>query len=69
MPDRSFGAFLRAIRDAPGFSARVAGTTALALSVTLGKGWTTAAWATATGIVVLVLIGYPRFRRRGRLGA
>jgi hypothetical protein len=65
--DRSFLAFGAAIRATPGFWLRVIATASLALALAATKGVCTAAAALLIGLAVLVAIGYPLFRTRGRL--
>jgi hypothetical protein len=65
--DRSFRAFLRAIREEPGFGLRLAsvgfGSTALAFD----EGIETVVIALLAAAVAVVGLAYPYFRRRGRL--
>jgi len=63
----SIRAFLAAIYRQPGFWLRVAGTIALFIAAAIKGGFLVAIAWTVVGLVVLFGLGYPRFRRRGRL--
>jgi ABC-type dipeptide/oligopeptide/nickel transport system permease subunit len=65
--DRTVRAFLTAIRASPAFGMRVAATLAFAVSLVLTKGFATAIFALVLGAVLGLVIGYPLFRRRGRV--
>lgn len=64
---RDFRAFLAAVRAAPGFWLRVLAVVFFAGSLATTKGIKTTVGAVLLGVVVLVCVGYPLFRRRGRL--
>lgn len=64
---RDFRAFLGAMRAAPGFWLRVLAVAFFAGSLATTKGIKAAIEAVLLGVVVLVGVGYPLFRRRGRL--
>ena len=63
---RSSGAFLRAIRAAPGFWLRVTVTASFALSLWVTEGPRPVLVAVCIGAGVALVVGYPLFRRRGR---
>ncbi len=65
-PDRSVGAYFRAIRDRPGFGARVMAAGSFSLAVVASEGVIDALMLLAVVLVASVLIGYPIWRRRGR---
>lgn len=66
--DRSLRAFFRAIRGQPGFWAQVAGTAAFGTASAIRSGIIVALLLLAVGIGLMVGLGYPRYRRRGRIG-
>jgi hypothetical protein len=63
----SFRAFLRAMREAPGFWFRLCALALFGVSLTVTNGVRTAVEALLLGGLVLVVIGYPLFRKRGRV--
>lgn len=65
--DRSFPAFLRAVRSEPGFGFRLAALGAFGIGLLIGEGVATLALWGGLGVAVGVAIGYPYFRTRGRL--
>lgn len=65
--DRSFTAFLRAVRSEPGFGLRVASTLAFGLGLLIAKGVVAVLLALAAAVGLGLAIGYPYFRARGRL--
>jgi hypothetical protein len=66
-PDRSFRAFLRTANTEPGARLRLVSVAAFALSLFLTKGLVAVLIAGVAGFAIGVAIGYPYFRRRGRL--
>ena len=65
--DRSIRAFTRAIRESPGFGLRVVSTLALTAALLLSKGWKPTLVAIGIGLLLMIGLGYPRFRRRGSI--
>jgi len=65
--DRSFRAFLRAAWEEPGRSLRLLSVLAFGLALGLRKGVIALVVALSAGAIIGCVVGYPYFRRRGRL--
>ena len=65
---RTLGAFLRAIRSSPTFWIQTLAVCSFALASAIKGGIVTMLLWASVGVLLLVGIGYPLFRRRGRIG-
>ena len=64
---RSLRAFAAAIRNSPAFWLRVASLLFFTLALAETEGVKTAVEALLLGAIVVMAIGYPLFRKRGRV--
>lgn len=64
---RSFSAFLRAVRETRVFWLRTAAVATLGTSLLVTKGVLTTITALVIGVLIGVLVGYPLFKKRGRV--
>ena len=67
VPDRSFRAFLRAVPTEPGMALRLVALAALGIALSIQKGWLIVLVTLAGCVLLGCLLGYPYFRRHGRL--
>lgn len=61
-------AFLRAIRSSPTFWIQTLAVCSFALASAIRGGFATMLLWAGVGVCILVGVGYPLFRRRGRIG-
>lgn len=66
--ERTFGAYLRAIHSAPTFRVQTLAVFVFGLGVVIRSGVLVMLMWLGIGLAILVVLGYPLFRRRGRIG-